>query len=77
MCLHRLRLREVDRDLSVRRHLDAELLQGTHELLLLRLTQIAELEVARLQLLLKDLQDRLVLSRRVHRLLRHRLRLTT
>ena len=55
MCLHRLRLREVDRDLPVRRHLDAELLQGTHELLLLRLTQIAELEVARLQLLLKDL----------------------
>ena len=77
MCLHRLRLGEVDRDLPVWRHLDAELLQGAHELLLLRLTQITELEVARLQLLLKDLQDRLVLSWRVHRLLRHGLRLTT
>ena len=45
--LHRLpdRLGEriVDGDLAVRRHLDAELLQGAHELLLLRLAQIAEL----------------------------------
>ena len=62
-------------DLSRLRHRDAELLEGSHELLLLLVAQITELEVAGLQLLLKDLQDRLVLRRRVDGLLWRRLRL--